>query len=238
VWAASRPDIADELNRLVQRLLLSSGTPETLLRQLRPYLLRPGVLYLILAIISGITPLIEEALKPVGLWLLARRRLTPAEGFVGGLLSGAGFAMFESLGNAAVFTGESWAAVTLGRAGTDLIHITASGLVGWALASAWRERRYLRLGATYLIAVFLHGLWNMISLSMGISPLVRMAPENLPPILRSTAVAPVALAVLIVILLVMLVGANARLRRAQPDPGSPVSPLQPGDEPRPAGESL
>ncbi len=46
----------------------------------------------VLAVISGIVPLIEEILKPIALWSLVGKDLTDQEGFVAGLLSGAGFA--------------------------------------------------------------------------------------------------------------------------------------------------
>jgi hypothetical protein len=50
------------------------------------------------------------------------------------------------------------------RIGTGVIHIFTAGLMGWALALAWQENRYLRLGVTYLVAVLIHGLWNGLTL--------------------------------------------------------------------------
>ena len=46
------------------------------------------------------------------------------------------------------------------------MHITSSGLLGWAIASARLEKRYTlrvlrgRLALTYLLSVSIHGLWN------------------------------------------------------------------------------
>jgi len=229
VWAASNPDITNEINRLFQQLIFSSPTTETLGRLFRPYLLRPGVLYLILASIAGVTPLIEEALKPFGLWLLARRGLSPAEGFVGGLLSGAGFALFESLGVTSNLPGENWASLTLARAGTDTVHIVASALVGWGLVSAWRDRRFLQFGIIYLISVTIHGFWNAISVALGVSPLIQMSPNSLPGFIQRASIAPWALGLLLAALLALLLGANARLRKSlAAGPERPAVP--PGDE--------
>jgi hypothetical protein len=44
--------------------------------------------------------------------------------------------------------------------------------MGWALALAWGQGRYLRLALIYLGVVALHGLWNTISITMGLLPLV------------------------------------------------------------------
>jgi hypothetical protein len=168
---AAHPDTLTEINRLAQRIANAQITPENLGRILRPYI-QPWVIYLLVAVISGLAPLIEELLKPLPLWLFARRGITPAEGFVGGLLCGAGFALFESMGDLTVVSGESWVVAAVGRGGTDLLHMLNAGLMGWALALAWGQRRYLRLALTYLAVVVIHGLWNGISIAMGILPLV------------------------------------------------------------------
>jgi RsiW-degrading membrane proteinase PrsW (M82 family) len=84
--------------------------------------------------------------------------LTPVEGFTAGLLSGAGYALFESLALAS--GGEQWAALVFARIGTAGIHILTTGLTGWALVLAWRRRRFLRLAATYVFVVSVHGVWN------------------------------------------------------------------------------
>ncbi|HEY3345488.1 MAG TPA: PrsW family glutamic-type intramembrane protease [Anaerolineaceae bacterium] len=171
VALAAHPDTLTAINRLAQRIANAQITPENLGRILRPYI-QPWVIYLLVAAIAGLAPLIEEMLKPLPLWLFARRGITPAEGFVGGLLCGAGFALFESMGDLAAVSGESWVVSAVGRGGTDLLHMLNAGLMGWALALAWGQGRYLRLALTYLGVVALHGLWNTISITMGLLPLV------------------------------------------------------------------
>ncbi len=225
---ASQPDTLNLLSRLVQRLQNAQITPENLGRILRPYL-QPWMIFLGVAVVAGLAPLIEELLKPLPLWLFARRGLTPAEGFVGGLLAGAGFALFESMGDLANVTGESWAISAAVRASTDLLHMVNAGLMGWALAVAWGSRgqpgalgRYLRLALTYLLVVGIHGLWNSLSVVMVVLPLALPAGS---PLLRGGWVENVPVAVLAALylsLFFVLLWANHRLSPpANPLEGSP-----------------
>jgi uncharacterized membrane protein len=55
------------------------------------------------------------------------------------------------------------------RAGTSILHMTASGLVGWGIISAFKEKRYARFFAAYFSAVLIHGLWNACAAGAGIS---------------------------------------------------------------------
>jgi len=61
-------------------------------------------------------------------------------------------------------SGLAW---SIGRAGTDLLHILTSGLMGLALYYAFQKGKYLRLILTYLMVVILHGSWNFFSLWAG-----------------------------------------------------------------------
>ena len=146
VYFSNNPEAASTLNLLAGRLASAGNDPEVLSRILRSYLEKPGVLFGLLAFFSGFTPLVEELFKTAGVWLVARRLRTPAEGFSAGVLCGAGFALVESLSSAAsVAAGSDWAFLTLARGGTDLLHILNGGLMGWAVASAWQQRRFGRL---------------------------------------------------------------------------------------------
>jgi hypothetical protein len=181
VGLASRPDTMETLNRLLQRLSNAQITPENLGRILRPYL-QPWLIYLGAALVAGLAPLLEELLKPLPLWFFARRGLTPAEGFVGGLLAGAGFTLFESMGDLAGITGQGWVSTAAARAGTDLLHMVTVGIMGWALALAWGEggrlSRYLRLALTYILVVGIHALWNSMSVAMVALPLIFPASSS------------------------------------------------------------
>ena len=128
-----------------------------------------AVIFTALAYIAGLVPLIEELVKPVGVWLLAGRRQTPAAGFTAGVLSGAAFALFENF--ALTQSIDEWPLITITRIGTAIVHITTTGMMGWALASAWQQRKYVRLSLVYLGAVLFHGLWNATAILDGVAPL-------------------------------------------------------------------
>jgi len=216
LWLSSRPDLFSELQRLAQRITDAGMDPAVLQRILLPFLQQPLVLLGILVMVAGLIPMLEELLKPLALWGLARKRgFTPVDGFVGGMLCGATFALMETLGNLSSPV-DLWAAVVVGRFGTALLHITTSGLVGWGLASALVEGKYTRLGAIYLLAVSLHALWNVFGVTIGLSPLINDASVSsfLALNQRLGIVAPVAIAILSAVLLLILLGSNRRLRQS------------------------
>jgi RsiW-degrading membrane proteinase PrsW (M82 family) len=155
----ANPRLQQEVFFIVSRIPHAEPDPQVWLNILSPLLQKPLVIFSIFSFGAVIVPLVEEAFKPIGLWLLAGRRFTPAEGFVGGLLSGAGFALFENLGNAST-GGETWALLVGTRITTALLHILTSGLTGWALSHALTRGRYFRLAFVYTLAVILHGIWN------------------------------------------------------------------------------
>jgi hypothetical protein len=155
-------ELSVELLNLAQRLRFAPGNPEVIARILQPYLLNPVVIVAVFSFIAFFVPLIEEVFKPVGVWLLAGHRLSPREGFVAGLLCGAGYALFENLLLSS--TNEQWMSLILARMGTGAVHMATASLVGWGLASAWSEARYLRLGGVFACAVTIHALWNALTL--------------------------------------------------------------------------
>jgi hypothetical protein len=186
--------------------------PEQILNSLRPFVTNPFVIFALLSYGAVLVPLIEELIKPLGVWFLAGKDITPRQGFVYGALCGAGYALFESL--AVSSNGQDWAFIILARAGTGVIHITTTALSGWALASAWEKNKYLQLGITYLTVVTIHGLWNGLTISAGIN-----AIPNIQEVSRLNAVvgrigvgAPLGLVVLLVGCLWLLVLANRILR--------------------------
>lgn len=230
VFIARDPDLLREITLLMQRLQFAPPNEEMLVRILSPYLLRPGVVIAAFTFAAILVPLLEEALKPVGVWLLMGRKITPAEGFVAGAICGAGFALFESLGNISA-GGEMWVAVGLTRIGTALLHIFNSALVGWALAEAWTNRRYLFFGAVYLLAVVIHSLWNGLALLAVVGydlPASLSIPENLK---QFGVWAGIGLALLGVLVFISYLALSRRLRWAiirytssQPEFPKPASP--------------
>jgi RsiW-degrading membrane proteinase PrsW (M82 family) len=199
-----------------------------------PFLLNPGVLFILFSFIAVLVPMIEETFKPIGVWFLAGQKITPAQGFGYGVISGAGFALFENLGNTSS-GGEAWALVAGSRISTLLLHCFTAGLVGWGLASAWSQRRYLRLALTYAIAVLVHGFWNGLAVLSAASSLQGMTNIPLPASLQKVgAFASVGILILGVVVFIFFVSFNSLLRRnmaAMPPPSNGDSqPLYPPGE--------
>jgi hypothetical protein len=218
VYISSQPQLLKDLQALFSRLSSVQGDPDELMNLLAPFLANPWVILGTLFFISVLVPLIEEFFKPVGVWFLAGRGITPAAGFAAGALSGAGYAIFESL--ALSGGGEEWASLVTVRMGTAVIHIMTTALTGWALASVWREKRYLRLVVVYLAVVIVHGLWNGMTLMLFLNESVNNQlidlDWNFLPVFG--ILGPFVLVSLTVGGLAVLVGMNRAFRREQITP--------------------
>lgn len=204
VFLSTRPEMLLALEDLSARLLNAAGDPEVILRIYRPILRQPLVLFGMAAIFTVFVPLIEEALKPLAVWLLAGERLTPAEGFWLGGVCGAGFALVESLFSVIGADATSWMTLAVGRIGTTTLHITTAALMGGALAQAWQSRRYERLGLIYLLVVGLHGLWNLLALTSGLARVLEPAQPLRDILSWADRLSPYALLVLAVGLFALL----------------------------------
>ncbi len=208
------PKLSNQLNGLAHRLQVVSPNIDAILNTLLPFLLNPGVLFLGFVFVSVIVPLIEETLKPIGVWFLAGQKITPAMGFGYGVISGAGFGLFENLGNTSG-GGDTWALIAAARITTLMLHCFTAGLVGWALASAWRQRRYLRLAVAFIAAVLIHGLWNGMQIITAVSSLQGVVNISIPASLqRLSEITTVGVVVLGVLVLVLFIGFNTMLRRS------------------------
>lgn len=216
MFIAGQPARADGILQLAA-MLENETDPETILNVLGPYIFNPAVIGTIMAYIAVAVPMIEELLKPLGIWLFMRKIERPAQGFALGLLSGAAYALFESLG-ASGQGGQAWPTVVAARAGTSLLHIFTTGLMGWAIVSAVRERRYLRLPAAYAAAVLLHGVWNASAVATslaGASDLI-MATSFSPTLLPAMVGGLLVLGAGMLFLLIVF---NRRLRKlSEPAP--------------------
>ena len=208
------PSLLNEVTRLADQISNIGNDIDALMRILTPYLSRPAVVITLVFSVSIAVPLMEEALKPIGLWFLARKSLTPSEGFIGGVISGAGFALFESLLNSTQLVDDSWLIVSSMRFGTTLMHMLASGMVGWGLASAWTQRKYLRLAGAYLAAVILHGVWNGLAILLATSQISPELPVNLIP--GGAKIALWGLGVWTLVAFILLLVINSRLRKNIP----------------------
>lgn len=157
-WVSRDPERLEHLLKLNETLRQPLVNPQTVLNELQPYLNDPTVIFTVIFFAALVVPLIEEAIKPLGVWLLYGRTRGALEGFVGGALCGAGYALLESFLLSG--TKAEWLFAVLGRSGTAAIHVFTSALIGAALTTAWKQHSYLRLIVAYLIGVFFHGVWN------------------------------------------------------------------------------
>ena len=216
----------------VARILKQEPNEDVTLKLLAPYITNPLVIATVIGYISLIVPMIEELFKPLAVWIFARKLESSAQGFAMGLLSGAAFALLESL-NASSDGSMSWPALVSVRAATSLLHITASGLVGWGIASAFREKRIMRFFGAYFTAGAIHGIWNACAVGAGLSTVGEFIgkPEwffNIIPAVVG------GMSVLAVGMLVVLVASNRKLRSL---PSSPTLPPEgEGSSPLPLGE--
>ncbi|HHV05515.1 MAG TPA: PrsW family intramembrane metalloprotease [Anaerolineaceae bacterium] len=128
---------------------------------------------LVLFVITISGPIIEELFKTIGVWFLKPRHISPREGWIAGLMSGAGFGLIESLMFGAVqgvlmTNFPDWLYFVLGRAGALVLHTFTGGIVGWGLAKSWREKRPKQALGAYIIAFLVHSLWNSNAVVQGL----------------------------------------------------------------------
>ncbi len=216
VWVSSNPALLNQLMAMQEQLTDGLIDPAELERMVFEFLQNPWVLNSALLVIALLIPLMEELFKPMALWFLAGKKLTPSQGFVGGLIAGACFALLETAGSIGIPTDLEWFTLLLGRTGTGLLHITLSGLVGWGLASLFYEKNWGRALGNYLFAVLMHGTWNLFALLSGIIPVLPdpQAMGNFPYFLSQAG--PFVLFTLAIINFIILVRTNQKLRIARP----------------------
>ncbi len=212
LFLAAHPEWMAAFNQ-IKAQLSSTKDLDTILMVIAPYLMNPLVILLAIAVMSGLVPLIEELVKPIPVWLMAGRLHSPAQGFALGALSGAGFALVEGL-VAASSSGGDWGALAVARAGGSLMHILTTGLMGWGIASAWQERRILRLLGLYGLSVLIHSTWNALTVMIVFGSLRIFLAGNQPDALG--VILGIAGAVMLVILsaltLIALLLVNRKLR--------------------------
>ena len=167
--AVTQPALMRDVE-IMANMMNQTMNEEALLAMLAPYLTNPKLIAIGIGYIALIVPLIEEMLKPLAVWFFARQIESPAQGFALGVLSGAAFALVESL-NASANDTASWAVIVTARTGTSVLHLMTSGLVGWGIASAFKEKRIGRFFAAYISAVLIHGIWNAAAAGAGLSAL-------------------------------------------------------------------
>jgi len=198
------------------RVLTESPTPT--LEQIAPsdlVLGQPWLVVVLLLFAALLVPLVEEALKTISVWPFLRKTITPGEAFLGGVLCGAGYALFEAL--FLPQPGSEWAITMVSRVGTTLVHAFGAGITSLGLVNAVARQRPWRVLPPYLGAVALHGLWNATVIGMGVGTLV--LPEIADGSVRQwveplvNTIGPGVLLGLSLTALVGIVGVARRLRK-------------------------
>ncbi len=202
---ARNPQVMEVLENLLPLLEGANLAPEELIELLGPLLSTPPIFIGILLLVALVIPMIEEAFKTLGVWLLKGRGISPAEGFVAGIVSGAGFALVEGLLNSAAVassTSTDWLGFVVGRLGGTLLHIFNGGLLGWAMANAWQGKKPAKVVGIYFLTVLLHGIWNGLAIL-----------ELSPQVIASGNLTYIFLAVYALILLVAFVLFSRKVER-------------------------
>jgi RsiW-degrading membrane proteinase PrsW (M82 family) len=174
----------------------------------------PEVLVLLVFITLIIAPLVEEAVKALGVALMSHRVRSASTALIFGLACGAGFAVAESLLNGAGATEPlEWGEVAVLRFGASLMHCLAGALMGLGWYYAIWQRKPWRLLGTYLLCLGIHILWNIVATAMGVVP-VQLGGEGL---LSPASIAGYLLGgLLLVYTVIMLVGLLWLARRVRP----------------------
>ncbi len=219
LWLVQQPEFAPILSQLGSQSGFDLALLDELAANLAPLLSRPGVIAALLAAVVLVVPMLEELLKPLALWLLHKRGLSPAEGFTAGLICGAAFALLESLFSVSAVLPGDWLYTVTGRVGTGLLHIFTAGLNGWALASTWQDGSQFRVGLTYILTVLIHGAWNFFAVVMGLHTITELPFSTFSALGASASWVLLAMAVIMLIALVMV---NLRLRRTSTPPPLPA----------------
>jgi len=167
IYLAAQPDLASQMQQLAEQLgRLQPDSPE-IINVIKPFLTKPITIILIFLYFSIIVPMLEELIKPLGVWLFNKQIESVAQGFAFGALCGAGYALSETFGVSGQV--DQWSTLLLMRIGTGLLHVTASAIMGAGITAALRQRRYLFLLGSYMLSVLLHGSWNAAAIAYSFS---------------------------------------------------------------------
>lgn len=218
-WLVQQNEFAPYLTLFQNQGSLTEMQIQSLVYDIQPLIKTPLIYALVILGMCLFIPMVEELLKPLGVWFFIGKQITPSEGFFLGLLGGAGFALVESLlvmGSAT----DSWVSTVIGRVGTGLLHVTTAGILGRAMAKSWQDGRYSRISLTYLGVIVLHGIWNFFALLLAVkSAVIPIESSLIESLLPSIEWVLCALGVGMVVLLTLV---NHRLQKEARPPGFPV----------------
>jgi hypothetical protein len=167
------PALVERLLAVAQEMQQTGRPPD--LDGLRDVVSSPLFAIGLLGLLGVVAPLVEELLKglAVPLVIAAGGRPGRLAGFLFGVAAGAGFAIVEGILNGAMALRmtDSWAGLMLLRGAAAAMHCLASGLAGLGWQAILVERRWLRGIGLGLLALSLHGAWNISVGIIGLSSL-------------------------------------------------------------------
>jgi RsiW-degrading membrane proteinase PrsW (M82 family) len=199
-------------------------TEPYLVSQIQELTNQPLILFLVTTFLILFVPMLEEAIKTIGVWPVLRRGFTQSQAFIGGAIAGAGYGLFE-----AFFLGQpgvSWVPVMIARAGATMMHMITTALTSLGIARAREHGRWRVALRYYFGAVLLHSLWNISALGVGVIILVQedLTPLDLQPVL--TVVSGAAGVVIITLSIAAFLGIwliPGKLLKSEEEPPTPVS---------------
>lgn len=124
---------------------------------------------LVVIFLSLLVPLIEESTKAMlPIIRISRQSITMSQALWWALCAGAGYAFSENLLNG-LNALEFWSIGMGLRGGTSFMHIATTGTVGLAFFGGFIERRYRRMIALFVLAISMHGFWNLTAISVSVA---------------------------------------------------------------------
>ena len=196
-----------------------AGDPAALAR----FLFGPlGPLLAIEVVLLG--PLVEEALKPLMVYVLGRRLRSASEAFLLGMIGGAAFAIVENLAYLGLTLDERapWTVNALLRLVSGALHPVASGFVAAGYYAWRREGRGDLLLRNFAVALALHATWNAIAGGLLLFA-VRLSELAQPPALEALLLLALLLGLMALGLLLWFALENlARFATRQARPGPPT----------------
>ena len=214
IFAASDAALTRQITRFVE-IIQQNGDSDALIKAIAPMLFTPLGILMVFGLFSLAVPMIEEGVKVLALWLFADQIKHPVQGFVLGALCGAAFALAENVGFSSTGANE-WTQSVMERATAILPHTLNSGILGWAVVSAWRERAYFKLGGAYFAVILIHGMWNGISIALALSEFTAYARPPFSSIFNNATAFTVGEIFMMIGTFIGLIFVNRALRRSQP----------------------
>ena len=214
---------SDEGVLLLDLLRDSTTSTEALTQAATGILTQPWVIALVLGFFAVLVPLLEEALKTMVVWPWIMRKRSSAEAFLGGVIGGTGYAVFE-----AIFLTQAesaWFPTTIGRAGATIMHAFTTGVASWGLAEGINNKKWGRLILGYAIAVLFHGLWNAGAVSIALIEIQAFRVTDLPGSLHFIqSIIPIMILFLTLIAFTGLFRISKRLSQSPSD--ADILPIQ------------